>query len=577
MPKKDDEQTLDVIFPGRGLDTSGEYGVQRPDTSADATNVRSVDPLEERFRGGSRHGIAKYVSTQPGGASALIQHLNQLVTHNADFLHTSFEYYSPDFVADPSTNNGGDNRNPGRDVPPLGSGVAPSRTRPLLSRRRIQAVASPTTQTNGTNSTITSTLTALPGGAAVGSVSVRLNTLPPGRNGDGNSLTTSGAGTAAFTVNEASYEGPILYITTHEYVNALTGLPATVTGIAQVVWTGGSGGTPYVLDLTSTDGLELDADGKLHSLVGTLTKGSDAVPNRSILLQTSPRGEVGDLVRKTTSSSGAVTFRVSNTDDEVVIYTAQLLPSPSGSSGTVTDSVTITWGNPVMAYRFFSSGSGAQTGTADPVTVSDEVFYNANIVNAGDLIVICHQYGDGLYPLSTASINPGLISDTVGTTFQLAGVIDIGPPQNTELRIFYGIAAGTTAASDTLTIPISGTAGLATRTIRVAVYSGANASSPFVGVNSSSTDFGVPTATTIGPGSVSTNSGGIVVAWHYTGNQAPAATAGPPGTNPTAAMRTPGTGFVNVADLTGCVTGTASATITCTTSYYIGIAASFKP
>ena len=351
----DDGQPLFFGGPGGAAGTAGGDG------GAGATS----DPGNESLAsdgvgpGGGGGGAATdaggtdptYLSGKDGAAGQVrityrqaspMQHLAQLVTYNADFLGSSFEYYSPDFIPDPSTNNGGTTRNPGRDIPPGGAGDPPSRTRPLINRRRIQAVAAPTAQVNGINVTVTSTLTALPGSTAVGSVLVRMRTVPRGRDGDGDSATTTGLGIGVFTVNEPTYEGLITYITQHQYVNATTGQPATVTGYTQVVWR-----PNYTLTLVSTDGTALDVASGNHPLVASLTRTTTgaAIKGRRISLRTNPAGRVADKLQKFTNGSGQAVFQVSSPVAEAVAYTASLIPTANNPS-SITATETITWSLP---------------------------------------------------------------------------------------------------------------------------------------------------------------------------------------------------------------------------------------
>lgn len=218
------EESISVIFPVAGIDTAGEYGAQRPNTTADAINVRTVDPLEERMRGGSRHGLEKYPNQQIPEGAELIQAVGQITVISGDFLLISFDDYNPDFIPDPSTSNDPNfpRHPPGSEptIPPEGSGVQPNRNKPDNPRRRVQLVASPTTATNGNDVTLTATVTRRTAGSNVSGVTVRLKTNPPGQNGDGSTAITNGSGVATFTVNESSYEGTILYTAENEYTSA---------------------------------------------------------------------------------------------------------------------------------------------------------------------------------------------------------------------------------------------------------------------------------------------------------------------------------------------------------------------
>lgn len=362
------------------------------------------DPLA-LFSAAGAHGrvFIRYRTFSP------MQHLAQLVTYNADFLGSSFEYYSPDFIPDPSTNNGGTIRNPGRSIPPGGAGDPPSRTRPLTIRRRIQAVASPTTQVNGSNVTVTSTLTALPGSTAVGSVLVRMRTVPRGRDGDGDTQTTNGSGIGVFTVNEPTYEGLITYITQHQYTNATTGQLATVTGYTQVVWR-----PNYTLTLVSVDGSPLSIYSGSHVLLASLTNTAtgSALPNRRIGLRTNGTGRVGDLTQKFTNGSGNAAFTVSSAVPEAVIYTASLA-STSGYTPTITDDETIVWEQPAEPplEPFPPPPPPAPTDPATVVTwvVESSVYYNT-VQGKDQFIYSVRRYINGV-----ATGSPFTILATVGT------------------------------------------------------------------------------------------------------------------------------------------------------------------
>ena len=214
-------ETLSIQFPVNGIDTAGEYGVQRPDTTPDAVNVRSYDPFEDRTRGGSRPGLSKYPNQRIPAGDFLIQHMNQLVVVSGDFLLIAFDDYENDFIPNTSTSNDPSNpRYPAGSeptIPPNGSGVQTNRNYPSPTRRRVALVPDPATQVNGTNATLEATVTQRTAGSAIAGVTVTLRTNPPDQDGDGDTAVTNGSGVATFTVNESSFEGEILYTASNEY------------------------------------------------------------------------------------------------------------------------------------------------------------------------------------------------------------------------------------------------------------------------------------------------------------------------------------------------------------------------
>ena len=203
-----DEEQLELVFPSKGMDVTTEFGAQPPGTTPLGINVRLQDPLLTRDRGGSREGMVKFTPQLPGGADSF-QDIQQLVLTNADMLGSTFEFFDPDFIPDPS--------DPDRDIRPGGSAFVPARNRPQPIRRRVSVVVSQPTQVNGGSVTVTATLTLLPGGSFVDDKVLTLHTIPPGRNGDGSTTTTDVNGEGAFVVSEASFSGNIIYWVTNEY------------------------------------------------------------------------------------------------------------------------------------------------------------------------------------------------------------------------------------------------------------------------------------------------------------------------------------------------------------------------
>jgi len=215
------EESISVTFPLSGLDTAGEYGVQRPNTTPSAINVRGIDPLEERMRGGSRHGLEKYPNQQIPEGAELIQCLGQITVLSGDFLLIAFDDYEPDFIPDPSTSNDPNHPRhpPGSEptIPPDGSGVQPNRNFPDNPRRRVQLVPDDPTAVTRQTVTLTATVTRRTAGSNVAGVTVRLTTNPPDQDGDGDTAATNGSGVAEFEVTESDYEGTILYTASNEY------------------------------------------------------------------------------------------------------------------------------------------------------------------------------------------------------------------------------------------------------------------------------------------------------------------------------------------------------------------------
>ncbi len=208
---------IDVPFPLSGIDVSGEYGVQRPGTTAKAKNVRANDPILERNRGGSRHGMIKYPAEQIPEGSTPFQNLAQLVLLDAAYLLAAFQDLQTTFVPDTSTNNNSTRNPPGRLIPVNGSGVPPNRNYPLDPRREIAVVVSQATQVDGQSVTITGTLTKQSADTDVSGATLTLFTIPRGRNGDGMTTTTNGSGIGTFTVSEATFEGTVIYLVANEY------------------------------------------------------------------------------------------------------------------------------------------------------------------------------------------------------------------------------------------------------------------------------------------------------------------------------------------------------------------------
>ncbi len=403
---------VEVLFPLQGVDQTTAYDQQPAKTTFLGKNVRSMDPIEERNRGGSRHGLIKFADQVPAGTH-LIQNLTQLVDPRADNLLANFGDFQPGYIPDP--------RNAARLVPPQGSGAQPNLGFPRATYRRVQLSADNSTPTDGQTVTLTAALTLQPAGTPVSGATIRLATIPPNQNGYGASAVTGGAGTCQFMVSETDFEGPIVYLASNTY--SVPGVPFLVTarGICKVTWK-----QNYTLTLDSPDGISLPSDGKAHRLNAVLTDNTTGlpVPGRSIVLGTSPISRVGDGSLKITDSKGKAVFTVSDATNEIIDYTASLLPR-NRTSPVITATVEITWGTPVGALDIgrFNPGVGWQAtpqnlGHGNPTIIDANVNLHNTITPAPDGIIVtlktnpAGRVGDGL----TAPTLSGAVTFTVTET-----------------------------------------------------------------------------------------------------------------------------------------------------------------
>jgi hypothetical protein len=93
------ERLADVLFPLGGLNLLTEFGEQPPGTTPRAVNVRAVNPVSLRARGGSRMGLKKYITNQLPG---VIQHLTVIVDPQAAAFGQNFPWDDLDFsIPDP--------------------------------------------------------------------------------------------------------------------------------------------------------------------------------------------------------------------------------------------------------------------------------------------------------------------------------------------------------------------------------------------------------------------------------------------------------------------------------------------
>lgn len=205
MPEN--QESLDLSFPGHGVDVSIPFNEQREGTTRIGRNVRLCDPLLERDRGGSRPGLTRYPNDD---LPDVIQHLNQLVIYQPEYTLANFEDFQTGYT-------NGDPNYPNFYYRPGGSGFVPFKGMTPLPRRRVTVTVNVNQQVNGANVTVTAVLSRFNLGTFVAGATVFLVTDPRGRDGDGESAVTNASGVAVFTVTEPTYNGQVRYIVYNTY------------------------------------------------------------------------------------------------------------------------------------------------------------------------------------------------------------------------------------------------------------------------------------------------------------------------------------------------------------------------
>ncbi len=179
-------------------------------------------------------------------------------------------------------------------------------------------------------------------------------------------------------------------------------MPFTVRGTCQVEWT-----PAYTLTLVSTDGTTLNGDGLTHPLAATLTHtaGGSPVPNKQLLLNTSPAGKVGDGLVRVTGTDGKATFSVSDTSNETVDYTAAMLPRRA-----ITGKESVDW--------FVPSPPAPPVPPGTPMTLGPPTGYDSIDFPGGSTILYIYTVGN------KASIPVSL--GIAGVEIALTGNSDLG-------------------------------------------------------------------------------------------------------------------------------------------------------
>jgi hypothetical protein len=88
-----------IEFPVRGIDLARAFVRQTGETTARAVNVRAFDPLEDRHRGGSRDGLARWIDDALAGE---IQGIGAVAATGEEFVIGYYPFQWPDFVVNTS-------------------------------------------------------------------------------------------------------------------------------------------------------------------------------------------------------------------------------------------------------------------------------------------------------------------------------------------------------------------------------------------------------------------------------------------------------------------------------------------
>lgn len=60
-PKPETTQMIQIQFPLAGIDSGDPVSFQRPLTTRDCLNVRAIESLTQRARGGRRPGLTQFI------------------------------------------------------------------------------------------------------------------------------------------------------------------------------------------------------------------------------------------------------------------------------------------------------------------------------------------------------------------------------------------------------------------------------------------------------------------------------------------------------------------------------------
>lgn len=88
-----------IQFPVRGIDLARAFVRQTGETTARAVNVRAFDPLEDRHRGGSRDGLARWIDV---ALPAEVQGIGVVLATGEEFVIGYYPFEWPAFVVNPT-------------------------------------------------------------------------------------------------------------------------------------------------------------------------------------------------------------------------------------------------------------------------------------------------------------------------------------------------------------------------------------------------------------------------------------------------------------------------------------------
>lgn len=483
------EKLVDIPYPVYGIDVAVNEWEQRTGTTPVGVNVRAVDAIDQRLRGGSRPGLDRYINERVNGVAA-IQHLAVIVSTSGEALGWT-DTTTGDFGGDPG--GGGIDFGPDGssylDGTPGGGGYQPlgSFQDENNPNQLYYITLTPSSQSGPANGVTTRRLTATTyqksDNSPVGGINTHLRTSPGGRDGDNDSVATAiTVGTADYDVTNNRVE-TVFYIAT---ATPIAGLGSIRSRVCRIRW------TPF--KLTEVTSASTASTGQVVIITGTLTdENGKPVEGRTIRLTATGSG-TGNGQTAITDANGQVQFSVTDDVPETVTYSMEEL---SEQVVNETQDVTVTYGGGGIQFVQGDSNNG--------IFANGILLEFGDFVTAGNLLVMrvlwVGDYTDA-YPTT-----PATITDDMGNTYTMAASAQLQPHPATDYRMHLALYYCANCLGGEFEVTVTGAyqAGYNV-TLAVAEYSGVNTTAPL-----HNTSTGSGTTASVDTGSVTINASGDLI------------------------------------------------------------------